>query len=186
MPGLDAAIAKLAPGQRLVRGLYSGGTYCTEAQLVWRDAGLEAWSNAPLDAAHELAPGARAAGHSAIDLGADEFTVGRPHPMIDPAMRVERILAEARDPEVAAIVLDVVLGYGAHADPAGALAPAIREARAQAAREGRGLLVIAFACGTEDDPQPLSQQRATLAEAGALLASGSAAAALAAARVARR
>jgi succinyl-CoA synthetase alpha subunit len=186
VPGLDAAIAKLAPGQRLVRGLYSGGTYCTEAQLVWRDAGLEAWSNAPLDAAHELAPGARAAGHSAIDLGADEFTVGRPHPMIDPAMRVDRILAEARDPEVAAIVLDVVLGYGAHVDPAGALAPAIREARAQAARERRELVVLAFACGTEDDPQPLSQQRAKLAEAGALLASGSAAAALAAARVARR
>jgi FdrA protein len=83
-------------------------------------------------------------------------------------------------------VLDVVLGYGAHADPAGALAPAIREARAQAAREGRELAVITFACGTEDDPQPLSQQRAKLAEAGALLASGSAAAALAAARVARR
>ena len=186
LPGLDAAMAKLAPGQRLVRGLYSGGTYCTEAQLVWRDAGLETWSNAPLDAAHELAPGARAAGHSAIDLGADEFTVGRPHPMIDPSMRIERLSAEARDPEVAAVVLDVVLGYGAHADPAGALAPAIREARAQAARERRELVVIAFACGTEDDPQPLSHQCAKLAEAGALLAPGSAAAALAAASVARR
>lgn len=184
--GVDAALAKLGPGQRLVRGLYSGGTYCTEAQVVWRDAGLEAWSNAPLDAAHELAPGARAAGHSAIDLGADEFTLGRPHPMIDPSMRIERLLAEARDPEVAAVVLDVVLGYGAHADPAGALVPAIREARALAVSEGRELAVIAFACGTEDDPQPLSQQRRKLAEAGALLASGSAAAALAAARIALR
>lgn len=186
VPGLDAAIAKLKPAQRLVRGLFSGGTYCTEAQLAWRDAGLEAWSNAPLDAAHVLAPGARAPGHSAIDLGADEFTVGRPHPMIDPAMRIERILAEARDPEVAALLLDVVLGYGAHADPAGALAPAIREARAVAARDGRELVVVAFACGTEDDPQPLSQQRAKLAEAGALVAPGSAAAAAAVARVAKR
>jgi FdrA protein len=106
--------------------------------------------------------------------------------MIDPAMRVERILAEARDPEVAALVLDVVLGYGANADPAGALEPAIREARAIARQGGRELVVIAFACGTEDDPQPLSRQRAKLAEAGALLAPGSAAAALAAARVARR
>ncbi len=186
VPGLDAAIAKLAGTQTLVRGLFSGGTYCTEAQLVWRDAGLETWSNAPLDPAHALPAGERAKGHSAIDLGADEFTVGRPHPMIDPAMRIERILAEARDPAVAALVLDVVLGYGAHADPAGALAPAIREARAHAAQQGRELVVIAFACGTEDDPQPLSQQRAKLAEAGALLAPGSAAAALSAARVVRR
>jgi succinyl-CoA synthetase alpha subunit len=186
VPGVDAAIAKLAPAQKLVRGLFSGGTYCTETQLVWRDAGLESWSNAPLDAAHALAPGQRATGHSAIDLGADEFTVGRPHPMIDPAMRIEAIRAEARDATVAALVLDVVLGYGAHADPAGALAPAIREARAIAAAEGRELVVIAFACGTEDDPQPLSQQRAILAEAGALLAPGSAAAARAAARIAKR
>jgi succinyl-CoA synthetase alpha subunit len=186
VPGLDAAMAKLAPGQRLVRGLFSGGTYCTEAQLIWRDAGLSAWSNAPLDDKLALAPGVRAAGHSAIDLGADEFTVGRPHPMIDPAMRIERILADARDPEVAAILLDVVLGYGAHADPAGALEPAIREARAVARQGGRELVVIAFACGTEDDPQPLSRQRAKLAEAGALLAPGSAAAALAAARIAKR
>jgi len=184
--GLDAEMARLAKGQRLVRGLFSGGTYCTEAQLIWRAAGIEAWSNAPLDAAHELAPGVRAAGHSAVDLGADEYTVGRPHPMIDPAMRIERILAEARDPEVAALLLDVVLGYGANADPAGALEPAIREARAIARQGGRELVVIAFACGTEDDPQPLSQQRAKLAEAGALLAPGSAAAALAAARIAKR
>lgn len=186
VPGLEAAMARLAPGQRLMRGLYSGGTYCTEAQLAWREAGIEAWSNAPLDAAHALAPGAPAPGHSAIDLGADEYTVGRPHPMIDPSMRIERLLAEARDPGVAAIVLDVVLGYGAHADPAGALAPAVREARAHAAREGRELAVIVFVCGTEADPQPLSQQCAKLAEAGALLAPGSAAAALAAARVVRR
>ena len=179
----EAGSAKLAPSQRYLRGLYSGGTYCTEAQLVWRDAGIETWSNAPLELKRELPHGAPSRGHTAIDLGADEFTVGRPHPMIDFAARVERLGAEARDPSVAAIVLDVVLGYGAHPDPAGALAPAVREARAAAAREGRELVVIGFVCGTEGDPQRLASQMVKLAESGMVLAPGSTAAAGLAARV---
>jgi hypothetical protein len=178
-----STFAKLASSQRNLRGLYSGGTYCTEAQLVWRDAGLETWSNAPLEKKLALPHGAPSRGHTAIDLGADEFTVGRPHPMIDFAARVERLGAEARDPSVAAIVLDVVLGYGAHPDPAGALAPAVSEARAAATREGRSLVVIGFVCGTEDDPQRLASQAAKLAEGGMVLASGSTAAAELAARV---
>jgi len=182
----EAAAAKLAPSQRYLRGLYSGGTYCTEAQLVWRDAGLETWSNAPLELKRTLPHGAPSRGHTAIDLGADEFTVGRPHPMIDFAARVERLGAEVRDPSVAAIVLDVVLGYGAHPDPAGALAPAVREARAAAAREGRELVVIGFVCGTEGDPQRLASQAARLAESGMVLAPGSTAAAGLAVRVVAR
>jgi succinyl-CoA synthetase alpha subunit len=184
--GFDAAVAKLAPTQKFLRGLYSGGTYCTEAQLVWRGAGLAAWSNAPLDKRLALPHHAASREHTAIDLGADEFTVGRPHPMIDFAARLERLAAEARDPAVAAIVLDVVLGYGAHADPAGALAPAVRAARAAAARDGRELLVVGFLCGTEEDPQRLSSQAEALAASGMTLAPGSTAAAALAARAARR
>jgi succinyl-CoA synthetase alpha subunit len=180
-PAIPAAA--LAPSQRYLRGLYSGGTYCTEAQLVWRRAGLETWSNAPLEKQLALPHGAASRGHTAIDLGADEFTVGRPHPMIDFAARVERLGAEARDPSVAAIVLDVVLGYGAHPDPAGALAPAVSEARVAAARDGRDLAVIGFVCGTENDPQRLEPQAAKLAESGMILARGSTAAAAQAARV---
>ena len=175
--------AKLAPGQRFLRGLYSGGTYCTEAQYIWKDAGIATWSNAPADRKYALPHGAPSRDHTAIDLGADEFTVGRPHPMIDFAARTERLRAEARDPSVAAIVLDVVLGYGANADPAGELAPAVREARAAAAREGRDLVVLGFVCGTEDDPQGLAGQTATLRDAGMILAPGSTAAARLAARV---
>ncbi len=178
-----AGAVKRAPAQRSLRGLYSGGTYCTEAQLVWRDAGLETWSNAPLETRLTLPHGAASRGHTAIDLGADEFTVGRPHPMIDFAARLERLAAEARDPSVAAIVLDVVIGYGAHPDPAGALAPAVRDARAAAAREGRDLVVIGFVCGTEDDPQRFSSQAAALAASGMVVAPNSTAAAAAAARV---
>jgi hypothetical protein len=184
--GFAAAVAKLAPSQKFLRGLYSGGTYCTEAQLVWRSAGVTAWSNAPLDKRLALPHHAASREHTAIDLGADEFTVGRPHPMIDFAARLERLAAEARDPAVAAIVLDVVLGYGAHADPAGALAPAVRAARAGAAKDGRALLVLGFLCGTEEDPQRLSSQAAQLAESGMVLAPGSTAAAALAARAATR
>jgi succinyl-CoA synthetase alpha subunit len=183
--GFEAAVARLNPPQRFLRGLYSGGTYCTESQLVWRGAGLATWSNAPLDKRFALPHDAGSREHTAIDLGADEFTVGRPHPMIDFAARLERLAAEARDPAVAAIVLDVVLGYGAHADPASALAPAVRAARAAAAKEGRELLVLGFLCGTEEDPQRLSSQTDTLAASGMILAPGSTAAAALAARAAR-
>jgi succinyl-CoA synthetase alpha subunit len=183
-PGaLEAPDVRLAAGQRFLRGLYSGGTYCTEAQYVWRDAGIATWSNAPADKKYALPHGAPSRGHTAIDLGADEFTVGRPHPMIDFSARTERLLAEARDPSVAAIVLDVVLGYGANADPAGELAPAVRAARALAAREGRDLAVLGFVCGTEDDPQGLAPQTETLRAAGMILAPGSTAAARLAARI---
>ena len=147
---------RLAAGQRCVRGLYSGGTFRTEAALLWSDLGVA---------------------HTAIDLGDDEFTVGRPHPMIDPSTRIERIVHEAHDPSTAAIVLDVVLGFGAHDDPAGALAPAIVQAKATCARDGRYLSVVAFVCGTEGDPQCLSVQQAKLAEAGAVVMPGSTAAA---------
>jgi FdrA protein len=184
--GFDAAVAKLGPAQKFLRGLYSGGTYCTEAQVVWRGAGIGAWSNAPLDKRLALPHGVASREHTAIDLGADEFTVGRPHPMIDFAARLERLAQEARDPAVAAIVLDVVLGYGAHADPAGALAPAVRAARAAAAKDDRELLVLGFVCGTEEDPQPLQSQHAQLAESGMVLAPGSTAAAALAARAATR
>ena len=177
-----AEAQRLTASQRFVRALYSGGTFCTEAQLVWRASGISARSNAPLDRADALTDALKVDGHAAIDFGADEFTVGRPHPMIDLATRVDAIARQARDPVVAAIVLDVVLGYGSHPDPAGVLGPAIADARANAAREARHLPVIAFVCGTEDDAQRLSVQQAKLRDAGAIVcASSTAAARLAAA-----
>ncbi len=182
-PGADAKPAALAPMQGFMRGLYSGGTYCTEAQLVLKDAGIATWSNAPVDRKYALPRGAPSREHTAIDLGADEFTVGRPHPMIDFSARVGRLLEEARDPSVAVIVLDVVLGYGAHPDPAGELAPAVREARAIAGTEKRKLIVLGFVCGTDGDPQGLAGQIAKLRDAGMLLAPTSTAAARLAAQV---
>jgi FdrA protein len=161
----QAEARRLARGQRLVRGLYSGGTFASEAKLLWKTLGQ---------------------GHAAIDLGDDEFTVGRPHPMIDPTLRLERIAAEAADPATAVIVLDVVLGYAAHEHPADALAPAIARAKAECAKAGRHLAVVAFVCGTETDPQPLAREQQALRDAGALVLPGSTAAARVAAEIALR
>ena len=176
--------AALAPGQRFVRGLFSGGSLCEEALVVWRDALGPVRSNVPLDAALRLSDPRRSEGHTAVDLGDDYFTAGRPHPMIDPATRVERLLAEAADPTVAVVVLDVVLGYGAHPDMAGALAPALLEARRRAEAAGRHLAVVAHVCGTGGDPQGLATQEEKLRAAGALLAGSNAAAARLAALIA--
>ncbi|HEX7128410.1 MAG TPA: acyl-CoA synthetase FdrA [Thermodesulfobacteriota bacterium] len=181
-----AEAARLGRGQRYIRGLFSGGTLCTEAQVVWRERGIDAYSNVPLDAARRLGDPDESREHTAVDMGTDEFTVGRPHPMIDFRYRVERLRREARDPATAVVLLDVVLGYGAHPDPAGALVPAVREARALAEREGRHLSVVASVCGTEGDPQRLSAQEARLREAGVLLLPSNAAAARAAVAIATR
>jgi FdrA protein len=115
--------------------------------------------------------------HVCLDLGADEFTVGRPHPMIDMTLRTERIMVEAEDPETAVILLDVVLGYGAHADPVGVLAPSIRKAKARAREDGRELVVVVYICGTDRDLQGLREQRELFEEAGAVVVGSNAGAA---------
>jgi FdrA protein len=157
----------LTPGQKYIRGLFSGGTLCYEAQVIWRDLLPEAvWSNAPLDKAYTLSESTHSQGHTAIDLGEEEFTVGRPHPMIDNDLRIRRLYQEAQDPETAVILLDVVLGYGAHPDPASELGPAVIKARTLAKAAGRELLVVASVTGTDADPQGLRRQVAALQNAG--------------------
>ncbi|MCB9117951.1 MAG: acyl-CoA synthetase FdrA [Caldilinea sp.] len=158
---------RFAPGQRFLRGLFSGGTLAYEAQLILREYVRTVYSNAPLDKQDALEKATVSRGHTIVDLGEDEFTVGRLHPMMDNDLRVKRIVQEAADPEVAVLLLDVVLGYGAHPDPAGELAPAIEQARALAAAAGRHLEVIAVVVGTEGDPQPMDEQIARLQAAGA-------------------
>jgi FdrA protein len=162
----EAAAARLAPGQHEIRGLYSGGSLAGEAKLV-------------------LAAVLGTERHDRIlDLGDDEYTVGRPHPMIDPRLRNEHIVATATEPAVAVVLLDVVLGYGSHPDPAEALAPAIADAMALAISAGRHLLVVASVCGTDLDPQGLDRQERILAQTGVLLESSNARAAMLAASIA--
>ncbi|MCI0710521.1 MAG: hypothetical protein L0154_10205, partial [Chloroflexi bacterium] len=121
--------------------------------------------------------------HTCIDMGEEEFTQGRPHPMIGLRLRQERILKEAADPQVAVILLDVVIGYGAHENPAQVFSETIRQARAQAAEQSRYLAFVAHVCGTEQDFQGLRHQEALLRDAGALVLPTNAQAARAAAAI---
>jgi FdrA protein len=176
-------VHSLAGAQRYVRGLYSGGTFCYEALFLLGNLLGPVYSNIASDPAMRLADPWRSQEHTAIDLGDDLFTQGRPHPMIDHRLRNERILQDARDPEVAVILLDVLLGYGSHPDPAGEMLPAIQQAREIAAGEGRDLLIVASVCGTGGDPQGLLEQEHGLREAGVLLAESNAQAVRLAARL---
>jgi FdrA protein len=129
-----------------IRGLYTGGTLAEEARRL-----------------------VRGTAHHFIDFGAEEYTRGRPHPIIDPGRRHAAIAEAAEDPIVSVLVLDVVLGDCAHSDPAGALAPVLVEARERARRRQRDLTVVAHVVGTDEDPQGLGRQEQTLRDVGAIV-----------------
>ena len=160
---------QMSDSQRHVRGLFAGGTFCYQAQQVMRDGGIIGYSNAPLEGMRKLHDPRTSVENTLIDMGADEFTVGTPHPMIDATQRRKRILAEAQDSEVAVLLLDFILGYNASADPAGDLAEAIAEAKAMTGETGRHLSVVASICGTDGDPQRLGEQEQILRDAGAIV-----------------
>ena len=163
-----------AGDRRLLRGLYAGGTFAYEAELLLAGRlGAISDDARPPTADH---PAELPDRHLILDLGDDRFTVGRPHPMIDPGVRLDMLAAAGDDPRTAVIVLDVVLGHLAATDPAGDLAPFIETIT----RRGDAPHVVAFVVGTAADPQGLERQERTLRDAGARLAgSSSAAAALA-------
>ena len=162
---------KMTTSQKYVRGLYTGGTLCDEAMKLMLLRLGHIYSNIPLQSEDKLsdARSGKSYQHTFLDFGDDEFTVGRPHPMIDPSLRAERVILEARDPECAIIMVDCVIGYGSHENPAKELSEAILQAKRIAAAEGRHLLVVATVCGTEGDPQSLLVTRRQLTEAGAVV-----------------
>lgn len=165
----DLEIGGYEKGQRYLRGLFSGGTLAYETLLILQELIPAVYSNVPLDEKYRLPDSMVSREHSIVDLGEDEFTVGRLHPMMDNDLRIRRLEQEAEDPQTAVILLDVVLGHGAHPDPAGELAPAIEAAIGSAASEGRKLEVVAVLVGTDEDPQEMQTQLEQLEAAGARL-----------------
>ncbi len=151
-----------APGY--LRGLFSGGTLASEAVLALANFLEPLHSNMKRESVRSLETVSRSEAHTILDLGADEYTVGRLHPMIDSDLRVRRIAQETADPEVGLILLDVVLGDGAHPDPASELAPAIADAR-----RTRDVEFVVVVVGTDEDPQGLESQVDALTGAGALV-----------------
>ncbi|RMF85532.1 MAG: acyl-CoA synthetase FdrA [Nitrospinota bacterium] len=165
---IEESRARLQPAQRSIRALYCGGTLAYEALWLLRRALGTVQSN--LD--HSLASPPE--GHIVLDLGAEEFTTGRPHPMIDPAIRRQHLLAVAQQPDVAVVLCDVLLGWGAHPAPGTALAEAWQEAQAIAHRAGHHLIGIATVCRTREDPQGYEEQYQVLQDSGLILAESNA------------
>jgi hypothetical protein len=170
---IDALVARetagMAKTQRCIRGYFTGGTLADEAWILLHALTGAVWSNNQTDPKFVLADPKTSVGHTVVDLGDDVFTVGRPHPMIDPSTRTERIDAEAGDASIAVMLVDVVLGYGSHADPAGALVPSLVAAKQAAVKRGGRLAVVASITGTADDFQGYARQQATLEQAGVVV-----------------
>ena len=153
-----AELAKMRPGQRFIRGLFAGGTFCYQTQAVFRKAGLVACSNSPLPGMRELADPRKSRGNSLVDMGAEVFVEGRPHPMIDATLRRQRLAQEGDDPTVAIVLLDFILGAISSRDPVGDLLPTIRGVQDAARGRGNHLCVVASVCGTNEDAQGLQSQ----------------------------
>jgi FdrA protein len=157
------------PNGRLIRGLYCGGTLCSEAQVILRRAGQVVASNSPIPGAERL--GEQADSNALIDLGDDAFTRGRPHPMLEPAAREAPLAQACADKTLGVVLLDVILGWGSHPDPAGAVVRAI------GGRAREGPVIVASVTGTEADPQVRSVQIRKLIDADVIVAPSNAAAA---------
>ena len=137
--GFGRAAAARSRRAGRVRGLFTGGTLCEEARAI-----------------------VGGGGHRFIDFGADEYTRGRPHPIIDPTLRNAAVARAGAERTVGVVLVDVILGDGAHPDPAGALAAAVGQAR----RRRAALQVVAHVVGTDQDPQGLADQEGKLRKAG--------------------
>ena len=162
--------------QKYLRALYSGGTFCAEAQVILGKTMDTIYSNAPLGNSIKLEDSNKSREHTIVDMGEDEFTRGKPHPMIDYSTRSRRILEEAKDPETAVILLDVVLGYGSNPDPLPDIVPAIAEAREIAKQNGRHLPMVCSVTGTDNDPQNRTKVVTGLKNTGAIVMESNAAA----------
>lgn len=184
LPTVDPTKLPRPRGPRVV-GLFAGGTLAAEAQVVLLGRGLSVASNAPIPGATTVAVTTSDpvgdAGHVLLDLGDDQFTRGRPHPMIEPSVRDHPLDAALADRRVGVVLLDVVLGLGSHADPAGHVA---RRIAGRGSAEGP--IIVASVTGTEADPQGWSRQAAALASAGVIVMPSNAAAAELAADLATR
>lgn len=186
LEGFDAQSykKKLNAKQKNLRGLYCGGTLTAEALSILRNElkdGIK--SNVAKREDEKLKFTGNNTGNVLMDLGEDEFTVGRPHPMIEPSLRNDHILREAKDPSVGVILMDYELGYGSHEDPAGVSLTAINKAREIAATEGREIIFVGYICGTELDRQDYKLQKRLLSEEGILMFDSNKEAALAAGKI---
>jgi succinyl-CoA synthetase alpha subunit len=166
---MSREIASWSSQQKYIRGLFAGGTFCYQSQQIFRDADILVYSNVPLDLKYKLDDPDHSIENTLVDMGDDLYTMSRPHPMIDGTMRKQRILSEGREPQVAVLLLDFILGFNVSMDLVGEQREAIMEAKQLAQKRGDALTVVASICGTDDDPQDLSLQTRMLKESGVIV-----------------
>lgn len=164
---------KLAPEQRYVRGLFCGSDLCAEVMFLAMEKYEHVYGNAHPGAAKRVGIGAPSVGHTFLDYGARATRDGRPDPIVDPSVRLGRLLQEADDPEVGVIALDFILGRHAHRDPVSVMLPAIAEAKGRTAERGRHLEILGYVLGTDLDTPPVTDQVGALEAAGVTIASSS-------------
>lgn len=169
---------RLDSKQKYLRGLFCGGTHCEEAVMLLEDFVPYLHSNIRFGSTVCLEDRHVSVGNSLVDMGDEEFTRGRLHPVMDPTILCDRLVQEASDPETAVILFDVILGYGVHEDPIGAIAPALVGIRDLCNAEGRYISIVSSICGTDLDPQDVEYQRSRLEDLGVLIESSNSAAAL--------
>jgi hypothetical protein len=157
---------KLSGSQQYLRGLFCGGTHAEETVLILNAMGVKIYANLPLSCCIPLKYPGKSVDHSIIDMGDEIFTKGKPHPVIDPSIMKERIIMEGEASETAVLLLDILCGYGAHADPAGVLLPSLLQVKEKVHKQGRDLPIIVSLCGSDKDPQNVHQQKRRLEEAG--------------------
>lgn len=173
---------RLRPEQKYIRGLFGGGTHCEEAAFILKDFGTELHSNMSGNKYITLKDTGKSFKNTLIDLGAEEFTRDRPHPVIEPSIIKERFLQEGLDKEVGVLLFDIILGFGAHNNPIGELEETLREI-SDSEKKGGGPVIIASICGTTGDPQNLEMQRKRMEENGVIVMPSNAQAALLAALI---
>jgi hypothetical protein len=162
---VEQAVSRLKPEQKYLRGLYTGGTLTDEA-IKYLGENHAIYSNIPLTPDRDIELLENKQGHICLDLGEDQFTRGRPHPMIDPQTRTDFFDSHV-DETTAIILVDVVLGYGSYSDPAGAVAESLEKARERVG--DNDFIVVASVTGTDQDPQDLNESIKTLENAGAIV-----------------
>lgn len=170
--------SKLAPGQKYLRGLFCGGTHSEKAVTLLNSFVPGLHSNISFGGAQLLEDRYVSLGNSLVDMGDEVFTKGKPHPVMDPSILVDRLIQEAHDPETGVILFDLLYGYAIHPDPVGAIEDALKEVRRIGRDEGRHICLIASLCGTDLDPQNVAEQERRLREYGVLIQPSNAKAAL--------
>jgi len=170
--------AKLTPVQKYLRGLFCGGTHSEETVTLLQTFVPKLHSNIKFGKADLMLDRYVSVENSLVDMGDEVFTKGRPHPVMDPSILVDRMIQEAHDPEAGVILFDLLYGHAIHKDPVGAIEDALKEIKRIEKEEGRHICVIASLCGTDIEPQNVAKQARRLSEYGVIIESSNAKAAL--------